>query len=599
MRNRKYNFMVWVLLFVMVFSVPVYGQFKSGKPYTQRQAETVYDEVAAQQHIQQLQQALNQKGKKKEVAALYDLVIEDFDRLSTVLAMSQIAYDNNIWDEETAERATYWNTLYTEQYDKIYSCLYDGFSTEYADLLKKKIGTELPTEYEALSEKAFALKEKEQNLIQQYQQATAKSYTVQIDGAVWDDEKLQQADISDVQYAKINEALTKERNQALGAWYKALVQVRKEMAKEAGYDDYTEYATDMYGRDYTAKDAKQFCENVKTYIVPLYEAIWEEIEQKGDLSKELATFENNPTQDIMDTVAIAVQNISPELSNIYTYMCRYGLYDFQEHSAQRVGGAYTVGMPYYKDAYLFANKENTYVDYQTILHEFGHFASYCYDETPDLFRGFSVDVAEIQSQALELLALHEAETMFGNKAEAYTLAELSDILFSIISSAMIYEFEDAVYQNADMTVTEMNRLFADIQTEYHAMFFDEYGAYCYDWVEVGHLFESPMYYIGYGTSAFSALNIWVMSQQDYEAAVDTYLNIVQYASNSSYMNVVEVFDLENVFDERDVKNMAKMIANTEEFGGDGVIQMSQGLDLSNLWRTVWKVWASPRFSMDI
>lgn len=583
----------------MLFSVPTYGQYQGSVPYAQRNIETTYNLETAKQHITQLQEALQQKGKKKEVEQLYDLVVEDFDRLATVVSMTQIAYDKNVLDTQAAKQEAYWKTIYTEQYDRIYSCLHDGFSTEYAKILEKKIGTTLPEGYTAMSEKAFALSEREQNLIQQYQQAAAKVYTVHVDGVNWNEATLAQSDISDAQYQKVQQALSKEKNKALGNCYLQLVQVRREMAKEAGYTAYETYATDMYGRDYTAEDAKQFCKNVKTYIVPLYETIFKQIEKNRDFQKELASFENNTTQDIMDRVAVVVEGISPELSKIYTYMCRNGLYDFGEPKPERVAGAYTVGMPYYKDAYLFANKENTYSDYQTILHEFGHFASYCYDETPELFRGFSVDVAEIQSQALELLALHEIDNVFGERADTYTLMELSDILFAIMSAAMMYEFEEVVYKQPNMTLDDMNRLFAQIQTQYHATFFPAYENACYDWVDVTHVFDSPMYYIGYGTSAFSALNIWLLSQQDYDAAVQTYFDIVKYASNSSYQNVVEVCDLENVFDAKDVQQMTTAIAKTEAFGGDGVIQKTAGLNWHGLLRVLWNVMSGYRLSAEL
>ena len=421
-------------------------------------------------------------------------------------------------------------------------------------------------------------------------------YTVRVDGVTWNEETLEQSNIPDAQYQKVQQALAKEKNKALGNCYLQLVQVRKEIAKEAGYTAYETYATDMYSRDYTAEDAKQFCKNVKTYIVPLYETIFKQIEKNKDFQKELASFENNATKDIMNRVSVVVERISPELSKTYTYMCRNGLYDFAASKPERVGGAYTVGMPYYKDAYLFANKENTYSDYQTILHEFGHFAAYCYDETPELFRGFSVDVAEIQSQALELLALHEVDRIFGERADTYTLMELSDILFAIMSAAMVYEFEEVIYKQPNMTLDDMNRLFAEIQTQYHATFFLAYENACYGWVDVTHLFDSPMYYIGYGTSAFSALNIWLLSQQDYDAAVQTYLDIMKHASNSSYQNVVDVCDLENVFDAKDVQQMTAAIAKTKAFGGDGVIQKTAGMNWHGLLRVLWNVMSSHRLS---
>ena len=174
MKHRTQKCMVWLMLLVMLFSVPAYGQYTGSLPYAQRNIETTYNLETAKQHITKLQETLHQKGKKKEVEQLYDLVVEDFDRLATVVSMTQIAYDKNVLDPQAAKQEAYWKNIYTEQYDRIYSCLHDGFSTEYAKILEKKIGTTLPEGYTALSEQAFALSEREQNLIQQYQQAAAK-----------------------------------------------------------------------------------------------------------------------------------------------------------------------------------------------------------------------------------------------------------------------------------------------------------------------------------------------------------------------------------------------------------------------------------------
>ena len=47
------------------------------------------------------------------------------------------------------------------------------------------------------------------------------------------------------------------------------MEVNNELAENAGYDSYVDYAYDGYDRDYDSEDADRLCGYVKRYLAPL------------------------------------------------------------------------------------------------------------------------------------------------------------------------------------------------------------------------------------------------------------------------------------------------------------------------------------------
>ena len=70
----------------------------------------------------------------------------------------------------------------------------------------------------------------------------------------------------------------------------------------------------------------------------------------------------------------------------------------------------------------------------------------------------------------------------------------------------------------------------------------------YSWVDVGHTYESPFYYISYATSAINALDILSMTMEDRQAAIDTYMTLTTVDKNTSYQDALEIAGLHNTFD---------------------------------------------------
>ena len=97
--------------------------------------------------------------------------------------------------------------------------------------------------YEDLTEGRSALLERQQELVQEYEEKSMEEYGSQ-----------------------------EERCSVLGEIYlELLVQVRTEMAETAGYDNYADYAYENeYYRDYTIEDVEEPAEDVKNLLVPYF-----------------------------------------------------------------------------------------------------------------------------------------------------------------------------------------------------------------------------------------------------------------------------------------------------------------------------------------
>ena len=406
--------------------LPRTGRFFEGVDFSQRPYEHFSTSVM-DKAMEEFELALNTQGQEEEVERLYDLIISEFDRLATMAYMAQIMYDRDISDQEAAGEQAYTTQLYSEMGNKAAACLQKGLQSSYRSLLEEKIGEAYVPKiayYEDYSQEELDLHRKEEDLIREYDQLASGSISVEYDGEQWDYGRLEkEPDMDTADYSEVSEALGRERNRILGDKYLELVKVRGEIARSAGYDNYAEYAHEtIYGRDYTLKDTRQLCQNVKDNIVVLSDNIWYLWSEAVDNASydSLDLLEDSTTEEILDTVGDGMDQMAPKLGEVFRYMRDNHLYDIQagEDSVERTDGSYTVGLPSYRDAFIFINRDNTFRDYQSLIHEFGHFCSYYYNTVPEMYQGFHVDVCELQSQGLEMLSTRYAGSLFGEGASA-------------------------------------------------------------------------------------------------------------------------------------------------------------------------------------
>lgn len=172
-----------------------------------------------------------------------------------------------------------------------------------------------------------------------------------------------------------------------------------------------------------------------------------------------------------------------------------------------------------------------------MMHELGHFTNYYLNPNCGWSVSDPLDLAEIDSQGLEMLLVSYYGDLFGGYADAMREQKILDGLYSVISGCMEDEFQQEVYRNPGMTLEEMNELYLRLAGEYgFGELYDYVGT---EWVAIPHTFQSPMYYISYAVSMIPALELYVLLQEDADAASEAYHAILRRPAYSELRTITQ------------------------------------------------------------
>lgn len=348
-------------------------------------------------------------------------------------------------------------------------------------------------------------------------------------------------------------------NKAFARIYSKLVNIRNELATIHDYENYPDYSYEMvYYRDYSCDDAKSLYADVKKYMVPLFV---ESCQAFYNLDYFSLLSVHDSGDEILGNIAPYIDDIDPALKSAFNYLRRHHTYDLDD-SPTKMDIGYTVDLSEYGALYIFNKPYNEAADYSVIIHEFGHYNAGFHNRQHSLFtEQGSFDIAEIQSQGLELLFLDYYDELFGDITDITKKETIINILTGVVTGCMYDEFQQTIYDHPNMTRKEINALSADLAEEYgmiDAGYMTKESA-PYDWVEISHTFESPMYYISYATSALSSLDILTESLDDRDAAVKKYMDVTAVKSDVPYLKGLKKCGLRNVFETKTVKDIAEKI----------------------------------------
>ena len=279
----------------------------------------------------------------------------------------------------------------------------------------------------------------------------------------------------------------------------------------------------------------------------------ETLEAPDDAALSEMTF---PLQSYLATLQSVAADFSPNLYASLNYMLESELYDFSVNP-KKMSGSFTTYISAYDAPFIFSQWGNDAESVHTVIHELGHFTNYYRNPSVGWSAGDSLDLAEVDSQGLELLTTGYYDRFFGDLAPAAERELLIDAMYALLSGCMEDEFQQKAYANPDMTLSELNALYRALSREYG---FDElYGYTGKEWVEISHTFQSPMYYISYAVSMVPSLELWRLSQTDMPAAKTAYFRIVDRAPYATFRTVLAENDLPDVFDERTLSDIAALL----------------------------------------
>ena len=351
-----------------------------------------------------------------------------------------------------------------------------------------------------------------------------------------------------------------KKDEAVLTLYAQFVENNKKIAEIMGYDNYLEYAYEnVYDRDYSYQDVQVIADYVKEYISPIFidtmtnwrkisgyndqflnqvQSSFFEVYESNDILNnyiDLLAFESNPDKQI---------TFSDELNSLISE----GNVFLGQYEGAYVTYLYEINVPI---AYFGPGYDNPF----TVAHEFGHYMNEIYNENK---YSQSYDLLEMHSQGNEMIYLAYLKNVLNQTAlrqtETYTMLNM---LNTIVIALAVDTFEQAVYTDyydgaysaeimADNTITydEYDLLFKSVIEDFGATGYltEEYWRYV--------VIHAPCYYVSYSVSALSVLQLYPKANEDFDAAVDSYLKLFTYTDtleDDGYMDTEAVLEYAGLY----------------------------------------------------
>lgn len=426
----------------------------------------------------------NSETVKEDIDALLDL----YDRIYEAHTYAEIEFYSN-YTEDEAEEA----------YNKVYNVLYvaadlltygfvRGFQSEYKELFEPLITEDDIESYGDLSYDLDTVRSESESSFWDISEERSEYYDIIADDSLSDDEK-------DLKCAEI------------------LIDLLKDYDAESLYS--------QYDRDYSGEEILALGDSIESELMPAMDKLidayidnldWDEYFSSG-------TEYTEPFKVISEYAPL----LSDDLGRSAELICHDKLYTICNDEAA-FEGAFTDELPLESSATIFIGNMDDDQLLPTAIHEFGHFHATFYDDTPTYLSRNNLDIAEIQSQGLELIFTQFYDELYGDSSDAMKLEQVIDLLDSVISGYLVGEFEyRAVKEKDDLTPQEMVDMFNDIFSYYVG----DYHLYM-----ISHIFESPGYYISYATSALATFDLFEDAFNAPDKALERYEKMARISCNS-------------------------------------------------------------------
>lgn len=325
--------------------------------------------------------------------------------------------------------------------------------------------------------------------------------------------------------------------------FNKLIDLRQQIAKNAGFNNYRDYKFRELGRfDYTVEDCFAFHQAVKEHILPLQAMLVNYRKQRlgldvmrpwdGDAEPEgtqpLQPFHNG--KELSDKAVEVFNKLRPYFAGCLQTMQQMHRMDLESRKGKAPGG-YNCPLAETGVPFIFMNAAGTMGDVITMMHEGGHAVhSFLSHHQPlSAFKEYPMEIAELASMSMELFSMEHWDTFFADSKELdrARLEEMERVISVLPWIATIDKYQHWIYTNIGHTNEERKKAWLDILNEFSTGVIDWTGfeeARAYSWQKQLHLFEVPFYYIEYGIAQLGAIAMWRQYRQNKEQALDNYMS---------------------------------------------------------------------------
>ena len=151
------------------------------------------------------------------------------------------------------------------------------------------------------------------------------------------------------------------------------------------------------------------------------------------------------------------------------------------------------------------------------------------------------------------------DAFFGKNADKYRYKHIVDAISFIPYGVIVDEFQHIVYENPNLTPAERKAEYLKLEKKYRPyLSFDgipylELGT---RWQYQMHIYESPFYYIDYCLAQCVALGFLVLSRENFDGALEKYLDFVKSTGKVSFEKLVEGAGMKSPFGAGSLKETA-------------------------------------------
>ena len=318
-----------------------------------------------------------------------------------------------------------------------------------------------------------------------------------------------------------------------------LVKLRSQIAKNAGFDNYRDYAVRQKCRfDYTPADCLKFHSAIETEIMPAVREIQNERRQQLDLDKlrpwDLAVDPQNraplkPFGEVGEMVTRTQKifnQLDGELASGFRQMQDLKLLDLDNRKGKAPGG-YQSTLSEARVPFIFMNAIGVQRDVDTILHEAGHAFHAQATRGEDLYayRGAPIEFCEVASMAMELLGNEFLEEFYSTpEANRARKTHLEGIIGFFPWMATVDAFQHWIYTHPNHTHAERKAAYLELRARFGGDI--DWSGWetmrAHSWHRQLHIFIHPFYYVEYGIAQLGALEVWANSRRNKAKALNDY-----------------------------------------------------------------------------
>jgi oligoendopeptidase F len=321
--------------------------------------------------------------------------------------------------------------------------------------------------------------------------------------------------------------------------FDALIKLRSQMGRNAGFDNYRDYIFRQKCRfDYAPADCLQFHNAIESEVMPAVRQIQADRRQQLKLEKlrpwDLAVDPQNrpplkPFAEVGEMVARTQRifdRLDGGLAGGFRQMQDLKLLDLDNRKGKAPGG-YQSTLSEARVPFIFMNAVGVQRDVETILHEAGHAFHAQATRGEDLYayRSAPIEFCEVASMSMELLGNEFLEEFYSEtEANRARKTHLENVIGFFPWMAVVDGFQHWIYTHPDHTRAERKAAYLQLMDRFGGDV-DWTGREAvreYSWHRQLHIFLYPFYYVEYGIAQLGALEVWANSRRNGAKALSDY-----------------------------------------------------------------------------